>query len=150
MYSQLFLQNPEQFAATHALTPTRSAEDTSKLKPKQVDPNLTLYQVKGANRILFAKIDAAPPALNCYDVLFSETQLSNDWFPVYWLPWHSTQTYRITLKPSLKHVVLGLDGNAASPRHFFTASLTGCMVHVEGDPQAPTVYHGNAIGAPTN
>jgi hypothetical protein len=34
------------------------------------------------------------------------------------------------------------------PNIFFTASLTGCLVHVDGDPWSPLVYHSNAQSLP--
>jgi hypothetical protein len=41
-----------------------------------------------------------------------------------------------------------LDGGAMlNPRLFLTSMVTGCSVHIEGPPDAPTVYHGNATRA---
>jgi hypothetical protein len=143
-----FLEDPFGFAKVHALVPELSSEPTDRLKAKVVDAKLTMYQVKGESRVLFAKLEPHPTEINRYDFLFSSTQLTSDWFPVYWLPWEANQTYRITLKPSAKHPTLGLDGKTAEPSVFVTAALTGCLVQADGDPWHPTVYHSNAQTLP--
>ncbi len=143
-----FLDAPKAFADAHALVPELSSEPTDRLKAKAVDAKLTMYQVKGESRVLFAKLEPHPTEINRYDFLFSPTQLTTDWFPVYWLPWEVNQTYRITLKPSTKHPVSGLDGKVADPHVFVTAALSGCLVQADGDPWHPTVYHSNAQTLP--
>lgn len=93
--------------------------------------------------------------------------------PCYYLPWIRDHTLGMKLRPSQKiaddgrfaaynendHVdeaVLARataqrdmlraieDDEERAPRLFFTATLTGCSVHIEGDPTQPNVYHGNA------
>ena len=138
MLSKLFLDDPIGFAKQRALLPQLGLEDPQNLKPKIVDPSLTVFQVKGKNRVLYANIVIDPTAQNRYEVAFNAARLTTEWFPVYWLPWQFNQTYRITLKRSKKTPF------APEPRVFFTAALSGCMVHVDGDPWEPTVYHSNA------
>ncbi|HEX9984841.1 MAG TPA: hypothetical protein VGF69_16390 [Thermoanaerobaculia bacterium] len=133
-----FLEDAAGFASRKAIVPELGSENRDNLKAKVVSPDLTLYQVKGANRILYAKLTDAV-ALNRCDVEFSQARLTEEWFPTYWLPWNVDQTYRITLTPSKKAEV------QVDAKHFFTAALTGCMVHVEGDTKSPTVYHSNAM-----
>ena len=142
MLSRLFLDDPVAFARHRALLPQLGLEEPQRLKPKIVDPLLTVYQVRGRNRVLFANIVADPEAQNRYEVQFNAAQLTADWFPVYWLPWQFNHTYRITLRRSKKVL------NTANPHVFFTAALSGCMVHVDGDPYEPTVYHSNARDLP--
>jgi len=84
-----------------------------------------------------------PAAYRCFEVEVSAAQLSSSWFPVYWLPWQYNRTYRITLKQSNSHLVSDRDDRVVDPHVFFTAALSGCMVHVDGDPWQPTVYHSN-------
>src|ERR1051326_1704168 len=105
MSSAKFLEGPFEFAKTNAVVPQLGTEPEDKLKPKKVDANLTVYQVKGGNRILFANIVQNVSAYRCYEVEFNAAQLSSSWFPVYWLPWQYNKTYRITLKQSQKHTV---------------------------------------------
>lgn len=146
--SQEFLDDPVGFAKDHALVPDRGKEETAKLKSKTVNPALTLYQVKGKNRILFANIERKVDATNLYEVQFSEAQLGSAWFPIYWLPWQENETYRITLKHSEKNLVFDRNDRLVDPHIFFTATLSGCVVHVDGDPWQPTVYHSNAKAIP--
>jgi len=134
-----FLENPVGYAKEHVILPSKGSADTSTMKAKTVAPDLTLYQVKGENRVLYAHLEAAAKG-NAFDVDFSEAQLSKDWFATYWLPWYTSETYRITLRPSKK--------NLLNADFFFTAALTGCTVHVDGDPWEPTVYHSNAASLP--
>lgn len=142
-FTQLFLDDPVEFAKKNALVPALGTEVIENLKPKVVSPNLTIYQVKGKNRILFSKISKNAEQ-NRYDVQFSAAALTKEWFPIYWLPWNEDQTYRITLKASDKTFVRDANNRLADPNVFITAALTGCMVHVDGDPWQPTVYHSNA------
>lgn len=141
-FSAEFLEDPVQFAKQHALLPQWGQQAPGELKAKGVDPNLTAYQVKGGNRILYACVDRHVTQPNLYEVDFDPAQRTAEWFPVYWLPWTNNQVYRITLKPSSK------DDRGVKPNIFFTAALSGCLVHVDGDPWAPTVYHVNAVTTP--
>lgn len=143
-FSKEFLKDPKGFADLYPLLPGLSRQDPSELKAKPVDANYTLYQVKGANKILFACIEKNQRETNLFEVELSTGQPTNDWFPVYWLPWEQNQAYRITLKPSKKLSIIDREERVVSPNIFFTASLSGCLVHVDGDPSAPTVYHLNA------
>lgn len=131
-----FLAKPQAFASQYALRPLLGTEDKSKLKRVNVDAGKAVYQVHGQNRVLYARVERDLEEQNLYNVEFSETQLTAEWFPVYWLPYQHNKTYRITLKGSKK---TGLTAN-----HFFTPNLTGCLVHVDGPPNEPTVYHSNA------
>jgi len=144
MSSAKFLEDPLEFAKKNAILPQLGLEDADRLKPKKVNPNLTVYQVKGGNRILFANIVAKDGAHNCFEVEFNPAQLTESWFPVYWLPWQYNKTYRITLKRSEKTTVWDKRDRLANPHVFFTGALSGCMVHIDGDPFEPTVYHSNA------
>jgi hypothetical protein len=136
-----FIEDPVGYAKEHVILPSKGSADTSTMKAKKVNPDLTLYQVKGENRVLYAHLDAVENS-NAFDVDFSDAKLSKDWFATYWLPWYTSQTYRITLRPSKK--------NLLNADFFFTAALTGCTVHVDGDPWEPTVYHSNAASLPIN
>lgn len=138
--TQEFLRDPYEFAQTKVVLPQLSVQEPGNLKAKAVRPDLTFYQVKGENRVLYGNVSRNVSGANRYDVDFDSAKLSGDWFAVYWLPWKPDQTYRITLKPSSKALV-GAD-------IFFTAVLTGCTVYVDGDPSEPTVYHSNAQNLP--
>lgn len=133
--SHEFLSDPLGFAKLHALIPDLGAADPSQLKAKPVQPKFTLYQVKGKNRVLYAKVEQRPQETNRYDIEMAEAQATSDWFPIYWLPWQENKTYRIILKPGQ---------SLADPHVFFTAALSGCLVYIDGDPYQPTVYHSNA------
>jgi len=147
MDSKTFLARPLEVASRIALMPSigvpepelRNLAEPTRMKAKVVDARLTVYSVPGTTRILFANIVDSDP--NQCDIEFSSRSLGEQWFPAYWLPWYANKSYRITLKPP-KDVSL-----VTSPRMFFTGPLDGCMVHVVGDPQAPTVYHSNAVSA---
>jgi hypothetical protein len=80
MSSAKFLEGPFEFAKTNAVVPQLGTEPEDKLKPKKVDANLTVYQVKGGNRILFANIVQNVSAYRCYEVEFNAAQLSSSWF----------------------------------------------------------------------
>ncbi|MFY1824517.1 hypothetical protein ACN47A_01260 [Myxococcus fulvus] len=58
--------------------------------------------------------------------------------PGYWLPWTLNRTNKITLHDKRPTAIDG------PPRAFFTASLTGCSLFIQGNPYTPTVYHTNA------
>lgn len=141
-----FLSDPKEFASRRVLLPDLGVAEPASLKAKPVRPNMTLYQVKGANRVLWATMTAHgnPAHLNRINVIFDEAQLSGDYFPVFWLPWKAGETYRIQLKTSDKHWVVDRNKRLASPHVFFTAALSGCTIKVDGDPYQPTVYHSNA------
>lgn len=149
-FSKEFLKNPKGFADLYALLPSLSKQNKSELKAKPVSADLTVYQVEGGNRILFACINKHPTQSNLYEVAFSTAQPTSDWFPVYWLPWDENQVYRITLKRSKKLSIFDREERVVSPNIFFTAALNGCLVHVDGDPWAPTVYHLNATSHPVD
>jgi len=149
MDSHTFLAGPIKVASVTALMPSigvpepnlRDLAEPSRMKAKVVDHRLTVYAVPGGNRMLFANIVDSDEQNQC-DIQFSSLQRDGNWFPVFWLPWYADKNYRITLKPPK-----ALDGFAIpTPRIFFTGPLDGCMVHVIGDPLAPTVYHSNARG----
>src|SRR4029077_11827037 len=56
--------------------------------------------------------------------------------PLFHLPYNNDENYRITL----------VDRQGIGNVNFFLTELVnGCSVYVEGTPQAPTVYHINAI-----
>lgn len=55
---------------------------------------------------------------------------------VYFLPWARGAIYRIRPKQAN---TAGVASNL-----FFTPNLDGCMITVEGTPDAPTIYHSNA------
>jgi len=57
---------------------------------------------------------------------------------IYFLPWSRGSIYRI--RPKVGNTV-GPDENL-----FFTPNLDGCLVTVEGSPEAPTIYHSNSAG----
>lgn len=56
-------------------------------------------------------------------------EFGNYKFKAYYLPWRSNHATMISL---------GVQAN-----YFFTSSLSGCAVHVFGNPQSPTVIHAN-------
>lgn len=62
----------------------------------------------------------------------------DDALPGFWLPWSVNQTNKITLhdKRAIKE--------RGPPLAFFTDTLTGCSIFVQGNRQTPTVYHTNA------
>lgn len=93
--------------------------------------------------------------------------------PCYYLPWIQNRTLGMKLKPSRKieedarfdaypdrpgvdadavarataqrDMLRGIDNvERRTPRLFFTAMLTGCSVHIDGDAAQPNVFHGNA------
>jgi hypothetical protein len=58
----------------------------------------------------------------------------NDFRPIYFLPWDTSGAIiRLTIPPKGR---LETD-----PDIFFTATINGCSVFIQGDPDNPTVYH---------
>ena len=89
-----------------------------------------------------------------------DDQLKKGWMAMYYLPWLEDKIIRTTLRPrseknredQLKtgtRAVVKLTGENGfqkdpnDPDVFFTASVDGCMIVVEGSPNQPTVYHAN-------
>lgn len=112
-------------------------------------------QKKGGGRISFCQIlDNHKVIQNGADVLLAansgacaarvgiDTPPASDfanWFPAFYLPWEAGQAIRVTLKDP-----------ADTVRFFFTSTVDGCSVIVEGSPEAPTVYHLNDSGGGGN
>lgn len=90
----------------------------------------------GGGRAYAAVVRNGPPDIRDFG---DQTSL---WFPVFYLPWQAQATYRTTLKQPA--------GFRVQVRVFVTSTVDGCSVIVEGDPQAPTVYHLNDAGGGGN
>ena len=65
-----------------------------------------------------------------FDASYDDT---TGWQPIYYLPWDPGSIIRLSIPPK---GTLRTD-----PDIFFTATINGCSVFIQGDPDKPTVYH---------
>lgn len=124
--------------------------------------------LRALDRVAWARIEEEN---GCHNITISRTYGElEDAEPCYYLPWIPDHTLGMKLKPSQKltdqarfDAYVADDATRAraaaqrqmlqqienaehrAPRLFFTAMLTGCSVHIDGDRTQPNVYHGNAV-----
>lgn len=122
---------PLDVARQFALAITGSG---AKVREKQTDSehSLNLLQVY-ASKPIYAKCRVEG---SCLHVEATTDAGGNT--QVYFLPWAKGSIYRIRPKTSNAS---GCAGNL-----FFTPNLDGCLVRIEGTPDAPTIYHANSAG----
>jgi hypothetical protein len=166
IYNDQFTHDPVNFCrptANGGLGKTLVVEDRGlfmKLMNKQglrqkPGRNYFSVQKQGGHRVSFCQIiDNHKVVQNGQDVLLAEN--SGDcaariivdlptafdfrrWFQCFYLPWESQQTIRISLREPTGKV-----------NFFFTSTVDGCSVIVEGSPAEPTVYHLNDSGGGGN
>jgi hypothetical protein len=103
------------------------------VREKQVPgATLTLEQVYAGRGAVYAGLTVDKDCLR----IEASGAAGSDRPRVYFLPWAKGSICRI--RPKMINAA-GADGNL-----LFTPNLDGCMVTVEGPPDAPTVYHANS------
>ena len=140
-----FTADPKTFCDNHALHPTDAMvnmrrkqegylsvpgdERVSWCRLRQNVPVGTVH-ISAMSNAWAAEISHTPPA---------PADAAN-WFPVYYLPWAASETFRTTLRSKQA----GGGGHMIDPDFFITSAVDGCSVFIEGDRAAPTIYHANA------
>lgn len=123
-------ENPLAVASEFAIWITGAG---AAVREKQAQgTTLTLHQVYAGRDAVFAGMTVDKDCLR----IEASGAAGKDRPHVYFLPWAKGSIYRI--RPKMKNAG-GLDENL-----LFTPNLDGCMVTVEGAPDAPTVYHANS------
>jgi hypothetical protein len=122
--------NPEGIAAQYAIQ-INGLGATVRQKTDQVSA-LTMMQVRASSPVgAVCKADGRRLHVEAVPSAQSSAR-------IYFLPWAKGSIYRIRLKPS--------NTEGEKDNLFFTPNLDGCMVSVEGTPDAPVVYHANSSG----
>jgi hypothetical protein len=135
-YNTAFLRDPLTFVSAHLLC-ISSTPEARNLKAKEA-----YSSVASADRVIYWNIqeeDESESGQLCELVCSREPTRGS--LPGYWLPWQANAVNKITLHDKRSREEQERTG---PPRAFFTSTVNGCSVFVQGDRWTPTVYHTNA------
>lgn len=142
-----FQKDPVAIAREHVLLPgnglySQTSENATlhpSIKERENLNNGSQYlSMPGTGRVMYLDLTKTNNGIN---ISYSPTKKFN-WIPIFWLPWAAGKVFKTTLHDKRDR--------SDNPKIFLTAAVDGCSVFVEGDPQKPSVYHSNAMGANPN
>lgn len=141
-----FVQNNVMIPEDGSVTVSRKDHLSTVWDPRNPHDQRTrhYFSIASQHRVVFADLNpgSASAGYRGATVVNFSLNPSAGRIPVFWLPYKQNETVKLTLVDKRSEGVIRKTGGQT--RLFLTSAVNGCSVFIEGNAQAPTVFHINS------